>query len=103
MRRWALVGTLFLVGCPSADPNAWRLYAKAAYTYGRIEAKAESHCAPPLKADRVEVCKEAGRVQGEIKTLAPTIEAELAKNKPDWPRIMMYLDLVLGLAAKAAL
>lgn len=102
MRRLAgvLVG-LLLAGCAAADPNAWRLYAKASYLYGRIEAKAETHCAPPVPPDRADVCREAAAAQQAVRTMAPTIEAELSKSAPDWTQIMKYVDIVFGLAAKA--
>ncbi len=92
--------TLGLAGCTTAAPNVWLIYTKAAYTYGRIEAKAETHCAAPIPPDRAEVCREAARVQAQIQALTPVINAELSRNRPDWDRIMSYVDLILSLAGK---
>jgi hypothetical protein len=99
--RYVLAAALLLTGCASADPAAWRLYAKAAYFYGRIEAKAEVVCAPPRNPVLADFCREAAATQQQVQTLAPTIEAELAKDRADWAAIGKYLDLVLGLAARA--
>jgi len=101
MRRAALGLTLLLAGCASADPNLWLLYAKAAHTYGRIEAKAEQLCRTPIRADRLDFCEEAGRVQETVQTLTPIIQQELLKKKADWPTILKYVDVILGLAMKA--
>lgn len=102
MRRIIGLGLLlFLTGCTTADPNAWLLYSRANYLYGRMEAKTELLCAAPVRASLVDYCQEAAKVRDTIQGINPTIQAELAKEKPDWPRIMQYLDLVLSLAGKA--
>jgi hypothetical protein len=97
--RYAVLG-LLLVGCTTADPNLWLLYGKASYLYGRIEAKAETHCQVPIAPDRVDLCREAASTQQAVKTMAPLIQAELSKKEPDWSQIMKYVDLVFSLAAK---
>lgn len=90
-----------VTGCASADPGAWQLYSRASYFYGRIEAKTELVCSPPRNPALADFCKEAAQTQKQVQTIAPTIEAELAKERVNWPEILKYLDLVLGLAAKA--
>ena len=92
---------LLLTGCAAADPGAWQLYAKASYFYGRMEAKTELVCAPPRNPNLADFCREAAQTQQRVREIAPTIESELAKDKADWAAIGKYLDLVLGLAAKA--
>lgn len=101
MRRLLLVA-LLLTGCSSAPPQAWMIYSRAAYLYGRMEAKVETACSPPAPPDLTDLCTSAAGVQKEVKTLNPVIQAELSKEEPDWGRIMQYLDLVIGLAAKLA-
>jgi hypothetical protein len=101
--RTALVGLCLtiLVGCASTDPNAWVMYARANYHYGRIEAKAEMLCSRPRPPQAAEFCQEAEKVQQIVSVADPKIQAELTKGKADWAVIRQYLDLVLGLAAKA--
>jgi hypothetical protein len=91
---------LLLAGCTTADPNAWLLYAKANYVYGRMEAKTELLCTGPRAAHLVDFCAEAGKARDTIKALTPAIQAELAKQQPDWPRILQYVDVVFALAGK---
>lgn len=98
--KLALVA-LLLTGCASADPGAWTVYARASYFYGRIEAKTELVCTPPRNPALADFCREAAQTQKQVQTLAPTIEAELAKERVNWGELMKYLDLVLGLASKA--
>ena len=95
------MAALLLTGCASADPAAWQLYSKAAYTYGRMEARVEVICTPPRNPALHDFCKEAEAVQAKIRQVAPTIEAELARDRADWGAVMQYLELVLSLAAKA--
>jgi hypothetical protein len=102
MRRLALALALLLTGCTSAGPNAYLLYAKGNYYYGRMEAKTELLCTPtPRRADLMDYCREAAQTREIIKSVVPIIEAELVKEEPDWAKIMQYLDLVLSLASKA--
>jgi hypothetical protein len=102
MRRAALGAlALLLVGCTSADPNAWLLYSRANYLYGRMEAKTELLCTPaPAKVSLLDYCQEASRTREAIRAINPTIQAELVKKQVDWQKLMGYLDLVLSLAAK---
>lgn len=79
MRRVGLAA-LLLTGCASADPSMWLMYSKAAYMYGRIEAKAETHCVAPVSPDRADVCREAAATQQAVRTMAPLIQTELAKK-----------------------
>lgn len=101
MRRAAVVlfALVCLAGCASAPPQAWMLYSRAAYLYGRMEAKVETACTPPT-ARLKDLCDSAATVRQEVTTLNPVIQAELQKEEPDWGRIMQYLDLVIGLAGK---
>lgn len=96
------LASLALWGCTSAPPDAWRLYAKGNYYYGRMEAKTELLCTPaPTRLALADYCREAEATRQMIKGVVPSIEAELVKSKPDFGKIMQYLDLVLSLAAKA--
>lgn len=105
MRRhrigYGLTTLLLAAGCTTADPNAWLLYSRANYVYGRMEAKTELLCAPPVRASIVDYCREAAETQKIIKAVNPTIQAELVKKKPDWQQIMQYVDLIFSLASKA--
>lgn len=101
MRRAALALGILLTGCTTADPNAWLLYSRANYLYGRMEAKTELLCTPPMRASLTDYCAEAAKTRDIIKAVNPTIQAELVKSKPDWPKIMQYVDLIFSLAAKA--
>jgi hypothetical protein len=94
-----LLASLGLWGCASKPPEAWLLYSRANYLYGRVEALAEVACKEPTERIKA-VCAEAGRTQQEIKTLNPVIQAELSKKDPDWTQIMKYLDLIIGVAGK---
>ena len=100
MTRIVFMLTMLLTGCAS-DPNLWLIYAKIAHTYGRVEAKTELLCAPPVKVSLADYCAEAARTREAVERINPIIQAELTKKRPDWPRIMQYLDLVLSLASKA--
>lgn len=99
MRAALLAVALFAAGCASAPPQAWMLYSRASYLYGRMEAKVESTCTPVTEKTR-DLCTSAAKVRDEVRTLNPVIQAELIKEEPDWARIMQYLDLVIGLATK---
>lgn len=100
-RAVVLLAGLLLVGCTTADPNAWLLYAKASHTYGRMEAKIELLCSPPIRTTLVDFCAEATETRTRIRAVTPTIQAELTKNKPDWSQILRYVDLILSLAGAA--
>lgn len=95
-----VLGVATLTGCASQN-EALVMYAKASYLYGRVEAKAETACAEEVKSKAlVDACAEGASVQTQVKAVAPKIEAELAKNKPDWDRIFQFTDLVIGAASK---
>lgn len=98
MRRWGLVAALALSGCMTADPALWIGYSRVTYAYGRIESRAELHCAAPIPADRADVCAEAKRVQTAVKAVVPIVEAELSKPRVDWAQVATLIDLILKLS-----
>ena len=102
MTRVAAASVLLalLTGCAS-NAGAWRTYARGSYQYGRIEAKAELICAPPRNPALADFCREAADTQKQVRALVPILETELEKGKPDFSKIMQYIDLVLSLASKA--
>ena len=86
-------------GCSSAPPAEWMLYSRAAYLYGRAQAFTQIACEKPEAAKTV-ACVEGQKIQDEVHTLNPLIQDELSKNKPDWAKIMQFMDLAVGLASK---
>jgi hypothetical protein len=94
----ALGLALILTGCMSADPALWIGYSRVTYAYGRIESRAELHCAPPVPADRGDVCAEAKRAQANIRAVVPIVEAELSKPRVDWAQVAQLIDLILKLS-----
>ena len=98
---YAALAVVFLAGCASKPAAAWLLYSDVSYQYGRIEAKTELLCAPPIRAALADYCREASNTQQLIKQLKPIVRAELAKETPDWDKIASYVGLVLSLAGAA--
>lgn len=97
------LAALVLVGCTSAPPGQWLMYAHANYAYGRIQAKAEAICAPSPMPGAGEFCAEAAKADTAVRTAAPLVEAELSRSRPDWAVIMKYVDIAIGLAGKIPL
>lgn len=100
-RTIASLTLLVLAGCTSARPPVWLLYADAKQAYGRMQVQFEILC-DVITPENQRICTEASVVDQNIQLLEPGIRAELSKERPDWDKIMQFVQLAIGIASKFA-
>jgi hypothetical protein len=91
---------LLLAGCTSAPTAEWVLYAKANYMYGVNKGRVQALCMHPASPDIATYCKDVAAIDQQVQAITPVVEAQLSQQKPDWPTILHYVDLIMTILAK---